>query len=142
VAVRERPFRRSAQYWGNIGLSLAIPVSALLGEDGNEAVVTNAAVVSLCLLGFGAFSLFDRYGVQDVGQVLCGSWLAVSSFWLNYSDGELRHAHFLLGVIPAVLATYNHWRDGLSRLSHSRKQTLGTFLGRICAREPIRRSQH
>jgi hypothetical protein len=99
------------QYWTIIVLSLAIPAAALLGEDTNAAVVTNATLVSLGLLGFGAFALFDLDGVQDVGQLACGLWLMASPLWLDYSDAELRYVHVLSGAVPVLLATYNCWLD-------------------------------
>ena len=111
MAVREWSFRRTLQYWTCVALSLVIPMVSLLGEASNTTVVTNATLVSLGLLGFGAFALFDLDGVQDIGQLGCGLWLMASPLWLNYSDAELRYVHFLSGTVPVLLAMYNGWHD-------------------------------
>jgi hypothetical protein len=99
MPAHDQPFRRTLRYWTNIALSLAIPAGALLGEASNTDVVTNATLVSLGLLA-GAFALFEREGVQDAGQLVCGSWLVVSSLWLHYSNVELRYVHFMSGSWP------------------------------------------
>jgi hypothetical protein len=103
--------RRACQYWIATGLSVLIPVTALLGEQSNVSVPMNAALFSLLLLGVTSLELLNLHPWQEIGQLVCAAWLTVSPFVWNYSNDALAYCHVAIGLLLALLAGYNIWQD-------------------------------
>lgn len=106
-----RSHRRAVQYWIAIALSLFLPTSALLGESSNVDVPMNAAVLALFLLAITALGLADLHPWQEFGQLGCAAWLTASPFMWDYSGEALTYWHIAFGLLLALLAGYNLWRD-------------------------------
>jgi hypothetical protein len=103
--------RRAVQYWIAIALGLVIPITALLGESSNANVPMNAAALALALMAVTALDPVDLHPWQELGEFGCAAWLIASPFLWEYSGDVLAYWHIMLGLLLALLATYNLWQD-------------------------------
>jgi hypothetical protein len=69
----------------------------------------NAVAVSLVLLVFSAFELFNWLAWQAFGALACGFWLTASPFIIEYSGEALQYSHFTLGMLLSAFAAFNLW---------------------------------
>ena len=95
--------RRALQYWIATGLSVLIPISALLGEQSDVNVPMNAALLALLLLGVTALDLMHLHPWQEIGELACAAWLAASPFLWNYTSNVLTYCHVATGLLLALL---------------------------------------
>jgi hypothetical protein len=96
---------------GALGLVVGL-TPWLAGETADEEVVLNAAQIGLLILGLAAFGLVEPSRWEEIGQLACGLWLALSPFIFAYADaGQLGNWHIGLGIVVMSLASLELWQD-------------------------------
>ncbi len=104
---------RTWEDWAGMVLGVLIILTPWFASHADDpAIVYNAGLVGLFVLALAAFELVDLHRWEEGGEFLCGAWLIASPFIFGYAAaGELRHWHFALGAIVALLAVYELWQD-------------------------------
>jgi len=112
--VRMRFFyvHRTWQDWLGMGVAVLIGLSPWLADQQmNQAVMLNAVFVGAVALVLAELEIVNLRRWQEIGEILCGLWLAASPFVLGYADaGDLRYWHFALGAGVVLLATLELWQ--------------------------------
>ena len=100
-----RTSSRTWEDWTGIFLGIAIALAPwIVEETRNEAALANATLVGLAVMLLAEFDLVSLRRWSEVGQVLCGIWVAVSPFVFGYADaGALRFWHIAAGVLVALI---------------------------------------
>ncbi len=104
---------RNWEDWVGMLLGVLIGLSPWLsGQMGTQTTMLNAILVGTMVFVLGEFEFADLHRWQEGGEIALGSWLAASPFIFGYSaEGTLRHWHFVLGAVTAVLAAVELWQD-------------------------------
>jgi O-antigen/teichoic acid export membrane protein len=104
---------RTWEDWLGIVLGVLIGLSPWLAGQQDDAVIAwNAVIVGALVLALFALELSGLQRWEEVLEIACGLWLIASPFIFGYSDaGALRHWHFVLGAIVALLAAWELWQD-------------------------------
>ncbi len=113
--VRMRFFNvhRSWEDWLGMGVAVLIGLSPWLADQqSNQLVILNAVFVGAVALVLAELEIVNLHRWQEIGEILCGLWLAVSPFALGYANaGDLRFWHFALGAGVTMLAALELWQD-------------------------------
>jgi hypothetical protein len=84
----------------------------LAGEPHDPAVMWNAFLVGVLVLGLAQLEYVSLPRWEEIGEIACGLWLMASPFVFGYADaGALRYWHFILGVVVALIAALELWQD-------------------------------
>ena len=105
---------RSWEDWVGMLVGVSIGFSPwLAGQQDNPAVLGNALLVGLLVLGLAQLTYAGLTRWEEAGEIVCGLWLIASPFTFGYADsGALRYWHFVLGaaaVLIAVLELRQDW---------------------------------
>lgn len=113
--VRMRFFNvhRNWEDWLAMGAAVLIGLSPWLADQQtNQLVMLNAVFVGAVALVLAELEMVNLHRWQEVGEILCGLWLAVSPLALGYADaGDLRYWHFALGAGVVLLTALELWQD-------------------------------
>jgi hypothetical protein len=109
-----RTSHRTWEDWLGIFLGIAIALAPwVVVETANEPAVINAAVVGFAAMILAELDLISFRRWSEVGQIVCGAWVAVSPFIFGYSgSGALRAWHFAAGALVALLGVLKLWQSG------------------------------
>ncbi len=104
---------RSWEDWTGMLLGVLIGLSPwLAGQQDNPAIMGNALLVALLVLGLAQLMYVSLQRWEEIGEIACGLWLMASPFTFGYAEaGVLRYWHFVLGAIVALLAVLELWQD-------------------------------
>lgn len=105
---------RSWEDWLSIGVGLVIILAPwIVNEISNQAAVVNAAVAGIAILLLAELDLVKFRRWAEVGQILCGIWVAASPFMLGYGGtGELHLWHISAGLLVVFLGALELWQQG------------------------------
>jgi hypothetical protein len=111
AAIRFFDAHRTWQDWLQIALGVLVFLSPwLTGQHDNHAVAANVGIISALVIGLAALELVDLHRWEEVGQILCGLWVALSPVIVGY-NGALGYMHFVLGALIVLLAALELWQD-------------------------------
>ena len=104
---------RSWEDWAGMLLGLLIGFSPwLVGEPHDQAVMWNAFLVGVLVLGLAQLEYVSLQRWEEIGEIACGLWLMASPFVFGYAEaGALRYWHFVLGAVVALIAVLQLWQD-------------------------------
>lgn len=104
---------RSWEDWLAIAAGLVIILSPwIVRETSNQAAVVNAALAGIAVLLFAELDLVKFRRWAEVGQIVCGLWVAASPFIFGYSGGgELHVWHIAAGLLVAFLGALELWQQ-------------------------------
>lgn len=104
---------RSWEDWLSIGLGLVIMLAPWIAkETSNQAALVNAAVAGLAILLLAELDLVEFRRWAEIGQILCGIWVATSPFIFGYSNnGELHTWHLAAGLLVMLLGALELWQQ-------------------------------
>ena len=105
---------RSWEDWLGIGLGLVIIFAPwIANEFSNQAAVINAAVAGIVVLLLAELDLVRFRRWTEVGQLVCGAWVATSPLFFSYSGvGSLRVWHAVAGLLVLLLGALELWQLG------------------------------
>ncbi len=108
---------RSWEDWLGIALGLVIIFAPwIVNETSNQAAVINAAVAGTVVLLLAELDLVQFRRWTEIGQLLCGAWVAASPFIFAYSGvGALRVWHVVAGLLVLSLGALELWQQGNNR---------------------------
>jgi hypothetical protein len=111
--IRFLNIHRSWEDWVGMLLGVLIGFSPwLAGEPHDPAVMWNAFLVGVLVLGLAQLEYVSLQRWEEIGEIACGLWLMASPFVFGYADaGALRYWHFILGVVVALIAALELWQD-------------------------------
>jgi hypothetical protein len=111
--IRFLNIHRSWEDWAGMLLGVLIGFSPwLAGEPHDPAVMWNAFLVGVLVLGLAQLEYVSLQRWEEIGEIACGLWLMASPFVFGYADaGALRYWHFILGVVVALIAALELWQD-------------------------------
>jgi hypothetical protein len=72
--------------------------------------IGNAVVVGVVILALGVLALEGPPHWEELFEMVCGLWLMVSPFWLEYG-GAVRTTHVVIGAFVVVLAIIELCQD-------------------------------
>src|SRR5579864_5272331 len=75
-----------------------------------DAILINAIGVGLIIVVLAALEITVPPRWEEPFEILAGSWLALSPFWLGYGD-PLRIIHIVIGALVAILGAIELWQD-------------------------------
>lgn len=104
---------RSWEDWVGMLVGVLIGFSPwLAGQQDNPAVLGNALLVGLLVLGLAQLTYAGLTRWEQVGEIVCGLWLIASPFTFGYANsGVLRYWHFLLGAAVVLIAALELRQD-------------------------------
>ena len=104
---------RSWEDWAGMLLGVLIGLSPWLADQhDDQAAMWNALVVGLLVLGLAQLEYVSLQRWEETGEIALGLWLMASPYTFGYAEaGALRHWHFILGAIVALLAALELWQD-------------------------------
>jgi len=104
---------RSWEDWLSIGASLVIMLAPwIVKETSNQAAVANAALAGIAILLLAELDLVKFSRWAEVGQIVCGIWVAASPFVFGYSGiGELHVWHIAAGLLVVFLGALELWQQ-------------------------------
>jgi hypothetical protein len=104
---------RSSEDWASMLVGVLIGFSPWLAEQqDNPAVLGNALLVGLLVLGLAQLTYVGPTRWEEIGEIACGLWLIASPFTFGYVDsGALRYWHFLLGAAVVLITALELWQD-------------------------------
>ena len=110
-----RKFRSTHRTWEDwLGIALGIGIVLapwVTGETANQAAVLNAAVAGFAVMMLAELDLVSFRRWAEVGQLVCGVWVATSSLIFGYSGtGALRVLHLVAGSFVALLGAIELWQ--------------------------------
>lgn len=111
--IRFLNIHRPWEDWAGMLLGVLIGFSPwLAGQHEDQAVMWNALLVGVLVLGLAQLEYVSLQRWEEVGEIACGLWLMASPLIFGYADaGELRYWHIVLGAIVALLAALELWQD-------------------------------
>jgi hypothetical protein len=100
-----RSSQRTWEDWFGILLGIVIALAPWVTEETrNEPAVVNAALVGFAVMMLAELDLVAFRRWVEVGQLVCGIWIAASSLIFGYSgEGALRIWHLVAGLLVALL---------------------------------------
>lgn len=104
---------RSWEDWLSIGAGLVVMLAPwIVKEVSNQAAVINAAVAGVAILLLSELDLVKYRRWAEVGQLVCGIWVALSPVIFGYSGmGELRIWHIVAGLFVVCLGALELWQQ-------------------------------
>lgn len=107
----------------SMGLGFLIVLTSwAIGDGGTQTAGSNAAIVGILVVAFGASEFLDLRRWEEGLEAACGLWLIASPFIFGYAGaGTLRYWHFVLGtavVLLAVLELSQDWQLSDEELAH------------------------
>ena len=108
---------RSWEDWLSIGLGIVAMLAPwIVNEISNQAAVVNAAVAGIVILLLAELDLVKFRRWAEVGQIVCGMWVATSPFVFGYGEiGELRVWHIVTGLLVTFLGALELWQQSKER---------------------------
>ena len=107
---RTRNSHRAWEDWFGIVLGIVIALSPwATNETSNQPAVLNAAVAGLLVMLLAELDLVSIRRWAEAGQMVCGVWVAISSWIFGYS-GTLRVLHLIAGLLVALLGALELWQ--------------------------------
>jgi len=92
-------------------LGAAIMISPMvIDATATPTVIAITGVVGAAIFVLGALEQLSLRRWEEFLSLLCGIWVMVSPFVLNYG-GMLRNWHIALGACVALLALLELWQD-------------------------------
>jgi SPW repeat len=102
---------RRGEDWASSVLGILAPITAwFLSPDTDRAVIGNAVVAGVVILALGVLDLEGPPHWEEPLEMVCGLWLMVSPFWLDYG-GALRITHIVIGAFVVILAIIELCQD-------------------------------
>lgn len=106
--------RRHRTYEDWLGITLGIVIALapwITNETSNHSVIVNAAVVGIAIMTFAELDLVHFRRWAEIGQLICGVWIAASALVFGYAaSGTLRYWHVLAGLLVALLGSLEIWQ--------------------------------
>ncbi len=104
---------RSWEDWVGIVLGALIGLSPwLAGEQGSQAIMWNAIIVGVIVIGLSVLELTALQRWEEGLELLCGLWLIASPFIFGYTaPNALAPWHYGLGALVVLLALLELWQD-------------------------------
>jgi hypothetical protein len=95
-----------------IALSPWLSGQVLSADDEYSAVIINAAIVGILVLGLAQLEYVALQRWEEVVEAFLGAWLIASPLVFGYStDGPLRFWHSSLGGLVVLVALLQLWQD-------------------------------
>ncbi len=104
---------RTWEDWLGIGLGLVIMLAPwIVNEIASQPIVANAALTGVAVLLLAELDLVKFRRWAELGQIICGLWVAASPLIFGYSgSGALRVWHVVAGLLVACLGALELWQQ-------------------------------
>ena len=103
---------RAWEDWLGMAIGSVIVLSPwLTKESADPQIVLNAAVAGFAIMMLAELDLVQCRRWAEAGQLVCGAWVATSSFIFGYSgSGALRYWHIVAGLTVVLLGSLELWQ--------------------------------